>query len=891
MTVKVFIAPSLDQVKDDNGVGQVIHAQYRYLPQFDVELVSHPDMAEVIACHIQQGDLPRVDVLHCHGLYWTGDKGSGQYQRWHQDANMYILDAARKAYAITVPSEWVAEPFKRDMRIVPEVIGHGIDLKQWPKQTDHKGYLLWNKNRLDDVCDPSPAYALAERGINVFSTLKPRLVPARENFTVTGVVPHDQMVELIQHAEIYLATTKETFGIGTLEALAAGVPVLGYRWGGTADLVEHKKSGYLVDPGDIDGLMEGCTWLQAHRATISKGARARARRFTWKNVTLQYAALYHRIAEEKRTERHGVSVIITNHNYGHYVAEAIESCLAQTYVPDEIIIVDDGSTDDSQSLILDYAERYPERIHALIQENSGVAAARNTGIAKATQPYLICLDADDKLHPEYIRACRDALEHDRGLGVVYTGLGLLQQDGNISPNQWPPPFTWESQATPANPPSNCIPCAAMFRRSMWERAGGYKQVYAPGEDTEFFTRGLSVGFQARKITDEFLFHYRMHGGSASRTKEYKPIDTLHPWMRDKRYPMAAPAAHQPRVQSYSSPAVSIVIPVGPGHDRFLGSALESIVGQTNRSWEVIVVDDTDPAENQGYWNQIKRQYPFIHYHATEGRQGPAISRNLGVTMARAPLTLFLDADDSLLPETLQTMLEAYHASGGRYVYSDFVTLYGEQVTYESAPEYEQRAWLEKGQHAITALIPTEDIRGVGGFDPTLPGWEDWDFFIKLALSGVCGVRVPQALLVYRQHTGTIREQSLENKDAILDLFRERYGAFVKGESSMPGCCGGNGGALLAAKRAIAEANGEIATNEAITMIPPTMPEPRIRMEFTGDQRGAIAYIAQKSREVYRGGNNPNDKYINALPEDVPYLESLGVWRVVHHSIQTVEVFQ
>jgi len=87
-------------------------------------------------------------------------------------------------------------------------------------------------------------------------------------------------------------------------------------------------------------------------------------------------------------------------------------------------------------------------------------------------------------------------------------------------------FDWESQAKPHVPPSNCIPSACMIRKSMWERAGAIRLVYAPGEDAEFWTRGLSVGFTAKKVSDQPLFEYRMHGGSASRTKTYNRTDIL-----------------------------------------------------------------------------------------------------------------------------------------------------------------------------------------------------------------------------------------------------------------------------------------------------------------------------------------------------------------------------
>jgi glycosyltransferase involved in cell wall biosynthesis len=85
---------------------------------------------------------------------------------------------------------------------------------------------------------------------------------------VTGPLPHAEMKQLLRQSGVYLSTAKETFGIGILEALACGVPVLGYAIGGILDLVEHKRTGYLVEPGDTSGLEAGYHWLMENRADM-----------------------------------------------------------------------------------------------------------------------------------------------------------------------------------------------------------------------------------------------------------------------------------------------------------------------------------------------------------------------------------------------------------------------------------------------------------------------------------------------------------------------------------------------------------------------------------------------------------------------------------------------
>lgn len=868
--MRVFIWPTLQEIASNNGIGRVVHAQHKYLPQFGITPVPEPSEADLFACHTQQAGLPRVDVLHCHGIYWTGDPGSGSYSRWHHRANHEVMSAARRARTITVPSSWVAEPFKRDMRLSPTIIGHGIDIGEW-SPGDPGGYALWNKNRAGDVCDPFPALKLSQLGIRTVSTFIPYGAHPPDTMTVTGALPHERMRELIRNASVYLATVKETFGIGTLEAMACGVPVLGFRWGGTEDLVIHKETGYLADPGAYDQLADGYHYILQHRSEMSAAAREFALQYTWESAIEKYANLYKSLIVTP--EPSGVSVVITSYNYASYVGQAIDSVLHQTYKPDEIIIVDDGSTDDTQDVLA----RYGDSIRVIRQQNLGVAEARNNGIRASTQPYIVCLDADDMLAPMYVEVCRNALMSDRGLGIAYTGLSLIGADGTLRPNAWPPAFEWEHMTNVSNPPSSCIPVAAMFRKAMWERAGGYRQVYAPGEDTEFWVRGLSVGFSAAKVWDDGAFWYRPHSGSASRTKVYKRIDGQHPWMRDKKYPMAAPSTTVPNIRSYSAPIVSVIIPVGDGHEQYVSEAIESLLGQEFRNWEVIVIDDTRDAT---LYKKLE-SYPFARvYTNTTKDKGPGGARNLGLSHVRAPLTLFLDADDYLHPEALLHMLTTYSKAGGRYVYTDWVAVEGETVEHHSVPDYNEVAHLRAPQHGVTVLIDTEKARDTL-FDTRLMVLEDWDFFARCAIVGYHGTRLPEPLLYVRVNTGTRTKEVAKDKQRFIEDGQARYVEYKKGNLAMGSCCGGGGAAVMAAKLAIGE------TEQPMSSIQVEAGPEVVRMEYIGERKGATSWGgsgATPSGKVYRGGKNAFDRFADVQAEDVDWMLRTTQWAVVPRAV-------
>jgi hypothetical protein len=155
-----------------------------------------------------------------HGIYWTADYNANDWE-WH--VNGRVIEACRKAKIITVPSEWVAETIRRDMRLNPFVIPHGIDWQEWQHNEESAGFVLYNKNRNIDVCDNSVLDILTLRfpDVEFVSTLPtPSLtkIPHSsgmwpKNFKIIesgGKTPHDQMRRFIQRAGVYLSVAKET---------------------------------------------------------------------------------------------------------------------------------------------------------------------------------------------------------------------------------------------------------------------------------------------------------------------------------------------------------------------------------------------------------------------------------------------------------------------------------------------------------------------------------------------------------------------------------------------------------------------------------------------------------------------------------------------------------
>jgi glycosyltransferase involved in cell wall biosynthesis len=204
-----------------------------------------------------------------------------------------------------------------------------------------------------------------------------------------------------------------------------------------------------------------------------------------------------------------VSVVIPCYNQGHFVDEAVDSVLAQTFADVEIIIVNDGSTDDCTNRLL---QGYPaNRAKVMTTANQGLAAARNNGIAVARGKYILPLDADDRILPGYLERAVAELEKDPETGIVYCRAGLF---GAVETAWDLPEYSLERMLI-----DNIIFCSAFFRRDDWLAVGGYDTGMVYGwEDYEFWLALIERGRRVVRLPETY-FLYRVASDSMVRSKE------------------------------------------------------------------------------------------------------------------------------------------------------------------------------------------------------------------------------------------------------------------------------------------------------------------------------------------------------------------------------------
>jgi len=216
-----------------------------------------------------------------------------------------------------------------------------------------------------------------------------------------------------------------------------------------------------------------------------------------------------------------VSIVISSYNYGQYLPEAIESALGQTHGSVEVVVVDDGSHDDS----VEVAGRYPVRV--IVQPNQGVSSARNRGAAECSGQYIMFLDADDVLEAGYVEKCLQALVAAPPRVVyAYTRMRHFGAEERV----------WNSRPFDAGAllRGNFVHASALIRHRVFKESGGFDTRWRLGhEDYELWVRLLKLGYQGVLVPEPLLW-YRRHVKSRN-TLTKKQLRQLK-WQMRMAYP-------------------------------------------------------------------------------------------------------------------------------------------------------------------------------------------------------------------------------------------------------------------------------------------------------------------------------------------------------------------
>lgn len=224
-----------------------------------------------------------------------------------------------------------------------------------------------------------------------------------------------------------------------------------------------------------------------------------------------------------------LSVVIPVFNGERFLREAVESVLAQNYSPLEIVIVDDGSTDGTASVV----RNFPETVRYLHQTNNGPAAARNRGIENAQGSLIAFADADDLWPPDKLEVQLPFLTSDPAIEIV---MGRIQQV-----------LLGQVESEDVGEPAFSVNLgSAVIKKSVFERVGLFDETMRYSEDVDWFMRAREAG-AAIKTIDAVTLFYRQHEENMTRGKSASELNVLKALKRslDRRRERAGVAAALP----------------------------------------------------------------------------------------------------------------------------------------------------------------------------------------------------------------------------------------------------------------------------------------------------------------------------------------------------------
>ena len=219
-----------------------------------------------------------------------------------------------------------------------------------------------------------------------------------------------------------------------------------------------------------------------------------------------------------------VSIIMPAYNAEEYIGEAIESLMSQTHKNIELIIINDGSTDETINIIKRYSAKDP-RIRHLTQKNGGQSIARNAGIKIAKGAFIAYHDADDTSHPERIEKELNLLLSKPEINMVYCGTETITADSRPIARRDAQPYNSKKLLI-----QNYIPCGSvMHTRSILDKTGMW------GDDIDWgMWLRMSENCTIDRVKDP-LYRYRVHGKNLSTTRGWKGNMLINLHIFEQRY--------------------------------------------------------------------------------------------------------------------------------------------------------------------------------------------------------------------------------------------------------------------------------------------------------------------------------------------------------------------
>ena len=362
-----------------------------------------------------------------------------------------------------------------------------------------------------------------------------------EKVTFPGFLPRKDLKNFFarHNVLVFPSVFQEPFGISQVEAMAAGLTVVTSGTGGAKEIIEHRRSGVIFNSGDHESLARELLQLtgdkERWRQIALAGQKRALQSFDIEKSVDDIERIYCHLAQhDENGIEHGrkihslyerdivgkkngtphispiplhtndsnplVSIIMPAYNAAEYIAEAIESVLIQNYRNFELIIVDDGSTDNTKDIIAGFKD---EKIKYFYKENAGAASARNLAMKESKGDFLITLDADDMMAPDFIAKHLQQFEKHPETDLVYCDDYLIDEDGKPTRVSENPEYPDRKSLIRDLFRYGCpiVPFRTCIRKSVFDKIGFFDEDLLVGEDYDMMRRFVKSGLKIHHLKD------------------------------------------------------------------------------------------------------------------------------------------------------------------------------------------------------------------------------------------------------------------------------------------------------------------------------------------------------------------------------------------------------
>lgn len=523
--------------------------------------------------------------------------------------------------------------------------------------------------------------------------------------------------------------------------------------------------------------------------------------------------------EEKNIEKFNplVSIIIPVYNGANYMREAIDSALDQTYKNIEVIVVNDGSTDDTEKI----AESYGDKIRYFPKKNGGVATALNLAIKEAHGEYISWLSHDDVYLPEKIEKQIDFLSNlDDKNSILYCNVRYIDKNSNpISYTSYELKYSHEE----LNNGFFCLlhgyanGCAMLIPRICFDKLGLFDETTRTSNDYEMWLR-LFKKYDVRFVPN-ILIEYRLHDGQDTNMSPVYQKESSRLWkkiiqelkeneilsfnnnlfafyfnmalqMKESQCIEACEISYQKAKEYFSltKRKVSIIMPCF-NTEKYLSEAIDSVLRQTFCDFELIIIDDSSTDKSLDIIKAYAEKDFRIIFSENKNKKGIAGAMNTGFELANGEYITRMDSDDISLQQRLEKQVSFLDKNSSYGICSVNISSMDSKGKVLSESLFSKTsvplAWLFLWKNPIAnapAMYRKEIIEcNSTVFDTNLKSAEDYDFLCKNILRTKC-FQINEPLYRYRIHNESVFQKNINETCENSIVISRRLAKEITGEN-------------------------------------------------------------------------------------------------------------